>query len=116
MSSKRAASARATAPVFAALGDAARLRVVERLSAEGPLSIKRLSEGAGISRQAVTKHLRVLEDAGLVRGARAGRERVFELEPRRLAEARRRIDAISAEWDRTLGRLEAFLEAEPDAG
>lgn len=88
-----------------------RLGVVARLSAEGPLSISRLTEGSGVSRQALTKHLRVLEEAGLVEGQRAGRENVFELRPRRLEEARRHIDAIGDQWDRTLARLKAFVEA-----
>jgi DNA-binding transcriptional ArsR family regulator len=99
-----------SAPLFAALGDETRLRVVARLCEEGPLSIARLTEGADVSRQAVTKHLRVLADAGLVRGTRDGRENVWQLEPRRLAEARRLLDAISKEWDDTLDRLKAFVE------
>lgn len=105
---------KSAAPLFAALGDGVRLRVVDRLSTEGPLSIARLTEGSGVSRQALAKHLRVLEDAGLVRGERSGRENVFELEPRRLAQARRHIDAIGAQWDETLGRLKAFVEADRD--
>jgi DNA-binding transcriptional ArsR family regulator len=106
----RIASLQKAVPVFAALGDDVRLSVVARLSAEGPLSITRLAEGSGVSRQALTKHLRVLEGAGLVRGERAGRENVFELRPHRLKEARRHIDAISGQWDETLGRLKAFVE------
>lgn len=97
------------APVFAALGDETRLHVVTRLCEEGPLSIVRLTEGANVTRQAVTKHLRILENAGLVRSARDGRENVWELEPRRIAEARRLLDVISAEWDDTLERLRAFV-------
>jgi DNA-binding transcriptional ArsR family regulator len=65
-----------------------------------------------VSRQALTKHLRVLEDAGLVAGERTGRENVFELTPRRLAEARRHMAAIGDQWDRTLGRLKTFVEAD----
>ena len=103
-----------SAPLFAALGDETRLRVVARLCHDGPLSIARLTEGADVSRQAVTKHLRVLAEVGLVtgltKGAPDGRERVWKLEPRRLAEARRHLDAISKEWDDTLGRLKAFVE------
>ncbi|HUU36433.1 MAG TPA: metalloregulator ArsR/SmtB family transcription factor [Vicinamibacterales bacterium] len=98
------------APVFAALGDATRLRVVARLSAEGPLSITRLADGADVTRQAVTKHLQVLAGAGLVTGAREGRENVWTLDRRGLNEARRLLDAISREWDSTLGRLRAFVE------
>lgn len=100
----------ASVPVFAALGDETRLRVVTRLSEEGPLSIARLTEGTEVSRQAVTKHLRVLEDAGLVRGDREGRENVYKLEPRRLVQARQWLDVISDEWDARLDRLRAFVE------
>jgi len=108
--SQAARSWKESAPLFAALGDETRLRVVARLCEEGPLSIARLTEGADVSRQAVTKHLRVLEGAGLVRGARDGRENVWQLERRRLAEAGRLLDAISKEWDDTLERLRAFVE------
>jgi len=99
-----------SAPLFAALGDETRLRVVSRLSREGPLSITRLTDGTQVTRQAVSKHLRVLEDAGLVTSARDGRENVYELAPRRLAEARRHLDEISQQWDRALERLRAFVE------
>jgi DNA-binding transcriptional ArsR family regulator len=99
-----------SAPLFAALGDETRLRVVARLCEEGPLSITQLTEGAGVSRQAVTKHLQVLSGAGLVKSARDGRENVWELEPGRLAEARRLLELISQEWDDTLDRLKAFVE------
>jgi DNA-binding transcriptional ArsR family regulator len=72
------------APVFAALGDTTRLRLVVRLSVDGPLSIARLSEGAGVTRQAITKHLHALADAGLAQDSRRGRERIWELDPGRL--------------------------------
>ena len=98
------------APVFAALGDATRLRVVDRLSSGGPASIAALTDGSGVTRQAVAKHLRVLADAGLVRGTRLGRESVWELETRELAGAQRYLDAISTRWDAALGRLKAFVE------
>jgi DNA-binding transcriptional ArsR family regulator len=98
------------APVFAALGDETRLRLVSRLSAEGPLSIVRLSEGADVTRQAITKHLQALADAGLVHDTRQGRERIWELDPRRIEEARRQLDRISAQWDDALERLRAFVE------
>jgi len=112
MSRKPAAAAKlaGAAPVFAALGDTARLRIVQRLCDGGPLSITRLTEGAQISRQAVTKHLRALEDAGLVRSDRAGRERIWELRTKRLAEGRRYLDQIAAEWDGALARLRTFVE------
>ncbi len=102
----------AAAPLFAALGDESRLRLVARLSTSGPLSITHLSEGAEISRQAITKHLNALADAGLVRGTRAGRERIWELEPKRLEVARRHLDRISEQWDAAIGRLKLFVEGE----
>lgn len=114
MASRRSASARAleaSAPVFAALGDPTRLRVVTRLGGEGPLPIVKLAEGAGVTRQAVTKHLRVLEEAGLVSSTRVGRESVWALEPRGLGEARRWLDAISGEWDARLDRLRTLVES-----
>ena len=98
------------APVFAALGDETRLRIVIRLCDGGPQSIVRLTEGSNVSRQAVTKHLRALSDAGLVRGERVGRETLWELETKRLAEARQYLDRISEQWDRALLRLKAFVE------
>jgi DNA-binding transcriptional ArsR family regulator len=96
--------------VFAALGDATRLALVGRLCVEGPLSIARLSEGAGVTRQAVTKHLHALGDAGLVRHTRHGRERIWELEPKRLEKARRCLGQIADDWDAAIGRLKAFVE------
>jgi len=101
-----------TAPVFAALGDETRLRLVVRLCDEGPQSIAKLTEGSEVTRQAVTKHLRVLEDAGVVRGSREGRESVWEIEPRRLEAARRSLDLISARWDSAIERLRAMVERE----
>lgn len=99
-----------SAPLFAALGDPSRLALVARLCAHGPASITRLSDGADISRQAVTKHLRVLADAGLVAHHRAGRETVWELRPARLSDARGALDAISAQWDARIDRLRALVE------
>jgi DNA-binding transcriptional ArsR family regulator len=98
------------APVFAALGDPTRLRVVTRLCVEGPLSITHLSEGSKVTRQAITKHLHVLSGAGLVRGRRHGRERIWELEPERLVAAQNYLDQISAQWDAAIGRLKALVE------
>ncbi|MEP7176971.1 MAG: metalloregulator ArsR/SmtB family transcription factor [Gemmatimonadales bacterium] len=97
-------------PVFAALGDATRLGLVGRLSVDGPLSITRLSEGTGVTRQAITRHLYALGDAGLVRHARRGRERVWELDLKRLEKARRWLDQIAAQWDDAADRLKAFVE------
>ena len=98
--------------MFAALGDATRLAVVARLCTEGPLSTSRLSDGAAVSRQAITKHLETLADAGLVRDARLGRERIWQLEPRRLDLARRELDRIGDQWDAAIGRLKSFVEEE----
>jgi DNA-binding transcriptional ArsR family regulator len=98
------------APIFAALGDATRLRIVARLCDRGPLSIARLTEGGRISRQAVTKHLRALEGAGLARSGRTGRERIWELRTEHLAEVRRYLDQISAQWDEALVRLRTLVE------
>ena len=83
---------------------------MSRLCARGPASIARLASGAGVTRQAITKHLHVLARAGLVRGTRRGREHVWELDPTQLAEARRNLDSISAQWDDALSRLKAFVE------
>ena len=99
-----------TAPVFAALGDETRLRLVAKLCTGGPMSIAALSEGADITRQAITKHLHVLADAGLVRGSREGRESQWQLERENLDAARRSLDLISQQWDAALGRLRAFVE------
>ena len=98
------------APLFAALGDATRLRLVAALCAGGAMSIAQLTVGTDISRQAITKHLQVLADAGLVRDAKSGRERLWELEPSRIDEARRSLDAIAAQWDAALMRLKGFVE------
>jgi len=97
-------------PVFAALGDATRLSLLGRLSANGPLSITRLSEGTGVTRQAITRHLYALGDAGLVRNARRGRERVWDLDLKRLEKARQYLDQISAQWDEAAKRLRSFVE------
>jgi len=99
-----------SAPVFAALGDETRLQMVVRLCTGGPMSIARLTSGAEVTRQAITKHLHVLADAGLVRGSRLGREQIWEIEPARLQVARRALDHIAEQWDEALGRLKAALE------
>jgi DNA-binding transcriptional ArsR family regulator len=106
----RSARLRVSAPIFAALGDETRLRLVSRLGTEGPLSIARLTSGTDVTRQAVTKHLRVLADAGLARGTRRGRERLWQLEPAPLEQARRFLDLISEQWDEALARLKAAVE------
>jgi DNA-binding transcriptional ArsR family regulator len=100
-----------SAPVFAALGDEQRLKIVARLSGDGPLSITRITDGAQITRQAVTKHLRVLESAGLATSARAGREQMWTIDPRGLRLAREQLETISRQWDGAIERLRAFVEA-----
>jgi DNA-binding transcriptional ArsR family regulator len=118
MSSKRASAVadprllRQHAPVFAALSDETRLLLVAKLSDGVPCSISQLTEDSTISRQAVTKHLRVLESAGLVRGETAGRECLFELEPRPLEEVRDYLDLVSKQWDEALARLKKLVETE----
>ena len=101
---------RDAAPLFAALGDETRLSLLDRLSVGGPGSIAQLTAAPPVSRQAVTKHLEVLSDAGLVRSFRRGRECIWELKVKRLDEAHKHLDRISAQWDVALGRLKAFVE------
>jgi DNA-binding transcriptional ArsR family regulator len=108
--SRTSAALIGSASVFAALGDETRLRLVSRLCDDGPMSIAKLTTGFAVTRQAITKHLRVMEDAGLVRSTPHGRENVWQLEQRRLAEVRRYLQLISKEWDDTLGRLKSFVE------
>ena len=98
------------APLFAALGDETRLRLLVRLCVGGPLSITRLSSPSAVSRQAITKHLDVLAEAGLVRSRRQGRERIWELEPKRLDDAHHYLERISRQWDDALNRLKAIVE------
>jgi DNA-binding transcriptional ArsR family regulator len=104
------ASLRRGAPVFAALGDETRLRIIAKLSAGGPLSIAQITEGESVTRQAITKHLAVLADAGLVRDVRAGRERRWELELAPLDTARMCLDLVAERWDQRLERLKALVE------
>ncbi|HEX3593483.1 MAG TPA: metalloregulator ArsR/SmtB family transcription factor [Polyangiaceae bacterium] len=108
--SAAAARVRDAAPLFAALGDETRLRLVLRLASGGPGSIAHLSENADVSRQAIKKHLDVLSSAGLVRGRRRGREHVWQLEPKRLTDAQSYLEHISAQWDDMLDRLREFVE------
>jgi DNA-binding transcriptional ArsR family regulator len=108
----KAGSVKLSAPVFAALGDETRLKLVSSLSAGGPRSIAELTADTDLSRQAVTKHLRVLANAGLARDAKSGRERLWEFEPARLDKARRSLELIAAQWDHALSRLKSLLEDE----
>ncbi|MBX2802260.1 MAG: metalloregulator ArsR/SmtB family transcription factor [Myxococcales bacterium] len=98
------------APVFAALGDATRLQLVSRLSDGRQRSITALTEGLELSRQAVTKHLRVLEDAGIVRCERIGRESRFAIESGAVLQARAYLARISEQWDEAIERLVAAVE------
>jgi DNA-binding transcriptional ArsR family regulator len=107
---KSTAEPRGSAALFAALGDKTRIRIVSRLCDDGPMSITKLTVGSSVTRQAITKHLRVMGEAGLVRSTRHGRERVWQLEQRRLADARRYLALISKQWDDALGRLKAAVE------
>lgn len=110
MSRRSAAALADAAPVFAALGDETRLALVTRLGAEGPQSITRLTDGSHVSRQAVTKHLKVLAGAGLVRDVRRGRERIWVVDSAPLDDARRYLEQVSSQWDAALSRLQAFVE------
>ena len=102
---------RDNAPVFAALGDETRLMLLMRLAGGAPYSIARLTAGSTLTRQAITKHLRVLHRAGLVRGNRRGRESLYELEPESLDEAQQVLARISRQWDDALARLKAHVES-----
>lgn len=114
---RRATAARrlfSAAPVFTALGDPTRLSLVTRLCDEGPLSIVRLTEGTALTRQAVTKHLRVLEGAGLAVCGRHGREQQWRVEAARVGEVRRLLGEIAAQWEGALARLKTSLESDRD--
>jgi len=105
----------ASAPIFAALGDETRLRLVARLCSGGPQSIKHLTAGSEVTRQAVTKHLSVLAEAGLVRGVRQGRESRWALSSEQLDVARRYLERMSEQWTERLEALERHLESMPEA-
>jgi DNA-binding transcriptional ArsR family regulator len=98
------------APVFAALGDETRLLLVAKLCRGQPSSISELTEGSKLTRQAITKHLRVLERVGLVRCIRQGRESRFKFDPEPIQEVREYLDLVSEQWDQALGRLKSFVE------
>jgi DNA-binding transcriptional ArsR family regulator len=110
--SSRSAALRGAVPVFAALGDETRLRLVAALSDGGARSIAQLTASTVITRQAVTKHLKVLAKAGLVRDVKAGRERLWEFDPARFEKARHSLDLIALQWDQTLQRLKNLLDEE----
>ena len=106
------AKRRAHAPVFAALGDETRLGLLARLTNSQPQSIAHLTSGTRLTRQAVTKHLRVLEGAGVVRADRVGRESRFALEPKAITDAQTYLEHVSRQWDTALARLKALVEDE----
>ena len=109
MSVRRSAKT-TSAALFAALGDETRLRLVARLCEGGPMSISRLTAGSRVTRQAIAKHLHVMERASLVRGSRHGRESVWQVDRQRLDEARHYLELISKQWDDALARLRRFVE------
>ena len=98
------------APIFAALGEEMRLRLIAVLCVGGAMSITQLTAGTDITRQAITKHLDVLAAAGLVRDVKVGRERLWEFEPAQLDEARRSLEAIAQQWDLALAKLKLAVE------
>lgn len=108
--SRVALKRRTHAPVFAALGDQTRLALVAKLSRGKPRSISHLTRGSKLTRQAITKHLRVLEGAGVVRSVRSGRESLFEFHPEPMDELKKYLDLVSEQWDQALSRLKSFVE------
>jgi len=108
--SRAANRRRSYALAFAALGDETRLALLSKLCGGRPHSISELTRGSKLTRQAITKHLHVLEKARVVRCSRSGRERLFQLDPRPLSEMRGYLEAVSAQWDDALARLKLFVE------
>jgi DNA-binding transcriptional ArsR family regulator len=116
--SRRRDRGRRTAPpadvrVFAALGDGTRLLLIDKLSLGPPCSISELTGDFDLTRQAVTKHLRVLESAGLIRSEREGREIRFEFAPASLDAAKKHLELVSTQWEQALARLKSFVEKDP---
>jgi DNA-binding transcriptional ArsR family regulator len=101
---------RAHAPVFAALGDETRLSLVTKLSGGQPYSISQLTEGSKLTRQAITKHLRILESVGIVNSVQRGRENLFKFNPEPIDRMRDYLDFVSEQWDQALNRLKSFVE------
>jgi DNA-binding transcriptional ArsR family regulator len=113
MSTKRPYSARAKAAVFAALGDETRLSLLARLCDGQRYSIAELTEGTKLTRQAVTKHLRVLERVRIVHGTREGRESLFQFDPQPVIEMKDYLEQVSKQWDGALARLKSLVESDP---
>jgi DNA-binding transcriptional ArsR family regulator len=101
---------RAQATVFAALGDETRLALLAKLYGGERCSIAELSAGSKLTRQAITKHLRVLERVRVVHSVRVGRESLFEFDPRPLEGLKEYLEVVSKQWDEALLRLKAFVE------
>ncbi len=108
---RRASKRPANAPVFAALGDPTRLALVAKLSRGQPYSISQLTEGSRLTRQAVTKHLRILEGVGIVHSVRVGRESMYKFDPQPIEELKQHLDLVSKQWDDALNRLKTFVES-----
>ncbi|BBX03455.1 transcriptional regulator [Mycolicibacterium moriokaense] len=100
----------ARAPLFDALGDPNRLRIITRLCDGGPCSTTKITEVVSVSRQAATKHLLLLESVGLVSSQRHGRERIWRVRPEPLSDASEYLDALSRRWDNAIGRLRTYVE------
>ena len=105
-----AAKRHASAPVFAALGDETRLMLVGKLSRGQPASISELTEGSKLTRQAITKHLRVLESVGIVHSVRTGRESRFQFDRQPIDKIKEYLELVSEQWDQALLRLKSFVE------
>ena len=114
MSPKRPSSGRARAAVFAALGDETRLSLLAKLCSGQRYSIAQLTEGTRLTRQAVTKHLRVLERVRIVHRAREGRESLFRFDPQPVMEMKQYLELVSKQWDLALARLKTFVESDTD--
>jgi DNA-binding transcriptional ArsR family regulator len=112
MSAKHHSGTRAKAAVFAALGDETRLSLLAKLCNGQRYSIAELTEGTRLSRQAVTKHLRVLERVRIVHGTRAGRESLFAFDPRPVIEMKEYLELVSKQWDGALERLKKLVESD----
>jgi DNA-binding transcriptional ArsR family regulator len=105
-----AAKRQVRAPVFAALGDETRLALVAKLCGGQPHSISQLTEGSRLTRQGITKHLRVLERVGIVHSVRTGRESRFKFDPQPMEGIKEYLDFVSEQWDQALSRLKSFVE------
>ena len=110
MSDRRKRQVTSSIEVFEALGDATRMALLDRLGREAPCSITQLTEGLNMTRQGVTKHLRVLREAGLVVSDRVGREQLFQLRLAKIKRARDALNRITNQWDQALARLKNLVE------